>query len=223
MALKSVHSDDLSILKAISKIYLKNKWFHLDPTFSKGSIYSGEYPELKYDINPQGNNVKYSDSRNLPFKDNQIKSIVFDPPFLFRNDFTKNANIKKATNKDKMCKRFSYFQNFKDLISMYRSSISEFKRVLENKGVLVFKCQDFTDGSGTRPFYDTHSFVIKIARNAGFSLQDIAILVKPNKLIQKGQQGCLRKIHSYYLVFKKEKQVLSYMKILNETEKEIAR
>jgi len=90
---------------------------------------------------------------------------------------------------------------------MYEDSLKEFYRVLKKGGFLVFKCQDFTDGSGSRPFYDTHCSIIKIAREIGFSLKDIGILVIKNKIIRKSkEQGCLRKVHSYYLVFKKGKK-----------------
>ena len=88
---------------------------------------------------------------------------------------------------------------------MYYESLKEFYRVLETRGILVFKCQDLTDGSGSRPFFDTHTEIIKMARIIGFSLRDIGILVVKNKIIRKAkQQGCLRKVHSYYLVFRKE-------------------
>jgi len=197
----SVYTTDQEILKAINYIYLDGLGFSLDPTYSKGNIYSMYLkPDLRSDINPLSNDVKKCDCRKLWLKDSSIISIVFDPPFLFRNS--------KAVNKDKMCNRFSYFKTFEELLQMYRDSLKEFHRVLQDYGILIFKCQDMTDGSGTRPFYDTHCKVIEMARKIGFSLRDIAILVKKNKIIRKAkQQGCFRKIHSYYLVFRKEVRV----------------
>lgn len=198
MRFVSVYDSDEKILSAIDNIYLDGIGFGLDPTYSKGNIYPRWLqPHDKYDINPQTPDTKKADCRKLPLKNQSEISIVFDPPFLFRN--------RKAINRDKMCGRFSYFKTFKELLQMYKDSLKEFHRVLQDYGILVFKCQDMTDGSGSRPFYDTHCEIINMARQIGFSLQDIGILVKKNKIIRKAkQQGCLRKIHSYYLVFRRE-------------------
>ena len=203
----SVYGSDTEIIKAINHIHLDNKGFDLDPTFSKGGFYK-KFPEpkLKSDLVPQREDVKKCDCRNLNYiKSDTIKSICFDPPFLFRNDFQKVSKKPKPKNKDINCVRFSYFQNFEELLLMYYKSLKEFYRVLETRGILVFKCQDMTDGSGSRPFYDTHCEVIRIAREQGFSLRDILILVKKNKIIRRAKiQGCARKVHSYYLVFRKK-------------------
>jgi len=203
----SVYKNDTEMLEAISQIFLNGKPFDLDPTFSKGNFYK-KFPEPKFksDLVPQRNDVVECDCRKLDYiQSDTIKSIIFDPPFLFRNDFQKLSKKPKAKNRDVNCIRFSYFQNFEELLLMYYDSLKEFYRVLEKRGILVFKCQDFTDGSGTRPFYCSHTEIIKMARAVGFSLRDIGILVVKNKIIRKAkQQGCLRKVHSYYLVFRKE-------------------
>jgi hypothetical protein len=199
MRIISVAETDKEMLNAISRIFLDGNTFDLDPTFSKGLFYKNfPKPRLISDIEPQSEEVRKSDCRNLDWiNSNSLNSIMFDPPFLFRD--------RKAVNNDKMCGRFSYFQTFDDLISMYKESLKEFYRILALRKFLVFKCQDMTDGSGSRPFFDTHCEIIKIAREIGFSLQDIGILVRKNKIIRKAKkQGCLRKVHSYYLVFRKE-------------------
>ena len=199
MRYMSVYETDKEILNAFNQIYLEGLGFGLDPTYSKGNIYGdGEKPRLKFDLEPETEDTKQADCKKLPLENNSQISIVFDPPFLFRD--------RKAVNNDKMCGRFAYFQTFEDLIKMYKDSLKEFYRILQNYGILIFKCQDMTDGSGSRPFFDTHCEVIKMAREQGFSLRDIGILVKKNKIIRKAKvQGCLRKVHSYYLVFRKEK------------------
>jgi len=203
MKFVSVSDSDKYILTAIQKIYLNNNRFDLDPTYSKGVFYKKfgiEEPHFKSDINPQYKDVIKADSRNLCFKSNELHSIIFDPPFLFRDRISKNTDL--------MCTRFSYFNTYDELINMYSESLLEFYRILKNKGFVIFKCQDMTDGSGSRPFYDTHVDIIKIARNIGFSLRDIVILTKFNKIIKNSKkQGCFRKIHSYYLIFRKEKKV----------------
>ena len=195
MRFVSVYETDQEILNAINQIYLDGIGFSLDPTYSKGNIYGeGQRPNLKYDLVPQTNDTKKSDCRKLPLKDNNEMSIVFDPPFLFRN--------RKSVNNDIMCSRFSYFKTFDDLKKMYSKSLVEFYRILQEYGILIFKCQDMTDNR----FYDTHNWIIQKAREIGFELKDIFILVKKNKIIPKAKkQNCSRKVHSYYLVLKKGK------------------
>jgi hypothetical protein len=194
----SVFNSDEEILKALSDIHLKGKWYDLDCTFSKGVFYKNiKEPEFKSDLEPVVIDVKKADSQNLWFlKDNQIDSLVFDPPFLFRN--------RKSINDDKICKRFSYFKTFDELVLMYENSLKEFLRVLKPRGYVFFKCQDMTDGK----FYCSHNKIINIAEEIGFELKDIAIKYNKNKLqADAKQQNCVGKVHSYWLVFKKTPSV----------------
>lgn len=190
----SIFNSDGEILKAISDIHLKGKWIDLDCTYSKGVFYYDiKQPKLKSDLMPLFEDVIESDSRKLNFvKDNSIESIVFDPPFLFRN--------RKSDNNDKISARFSYFKNFGDLIEMYRTSLEEFYKKLNKGGYVLFKCQDMTDGK----FYCTHNEIINIAQILGYTLKDIIIKQSKSKLQRDAvQQNCVAKVHSYWLVLKK--------------------
>ena len=190
----SVFKTDGEILKAISDIHLKGQWFDLDCTYSKGVFYKDiQPPKLKSDIMPLYNDVIQSDSQELNFvKDNSLDSIVFDPPFLFRN--------RKAVNSDKICARFSYFKSYKELFDMYKKSMIAINKKLKKGGILAFKCQDMTDGK----FYCTHNDIINFATNNGFILKDIIIKATTQKLQRDAkQQNCVAKVHSYWLIFKK--------------------
>lgn len=189
----SVFKNDGEILKAISDIHLKGKWYDLDCTYSKGIFYKDiEQPKIKSDLIPLFEDVTESDCRNLTFlKDKSIESIVFDPPFLFRN--------RKSDNKDKISARFTYFKSFEELIEMYRTSLDEFKRVLKKDGYVLFKTQDMTDGK----FYCTHNEIINYATKIGYQLKDIIIKATTTKLQREAkQQNCVAKVHSYWLVLK---------------------
>ena len=191
----SVFESDQEILKAISDIHLKGGWYDLDCTYSKGVFYKNILePKIKSDLFPVDETILKMDSQDLNLiNDNEIKSLVFDPPFLFRN--------RKSDNNDKISARFNYFRNFEELLNMYEGSLKEFKRVLSKNGILAFKCQDMTDGR----FYCTHYNVIKIATSLGFELKDIAIKKSKSKLQKEAkQQNCFAKTHSYWLIFKKK-------------------
>ena len=197
----SVFENDGDILKAIDDIFLKNKWFDLDCTYSKGVFYYGiEEPRLKSDLIPQFDDVIESDCTKLDFiEDNSINSIVFDPPFLFRK--------RKSANNDKISARFTYFNSYEELKLMYKESLNCFYKKLNKGGYLCFKCQDMTDGK----FYCTHEFIINYARAIGFELKDIIIKKSKTKLQRNAkQQNCVAKIHSYWLIFKKTKKELKF-------------
>lgn len=191
----SVFKDDGEVLKAISDIHLRGKWFDLDCTYSKGVFYNKiPQPKIKSDILPLFDDVLMVDSTKMDiFTNNSLNSIVFDPPFLFRK--------RKSDNNDKMSTRFSCFNSYDDLTDMYSNSLLQFYRVLNKGGYLCFKCQDMTDGK----FYCTHNFIINKAQKIGFELKDIIIKATNLKLQRDAkQQNCVAKVHSYWLVFKKK-------------------
>ena len=190
----STFYSDSEILQAFSDIFLKGNWYEADITYSKGVFYTDiKQPKEKYDLIPLFDDVIEQDSQSLEkMKDCNYKSIVFDPPFLFRN--------RKAENKDKMCGRFSYFRSFEELITMYRNTLNAVYNKLQKGGYLFFKCQDMTDGK----FYCSHYEIIKIANEFGYTLKDIGIKISKSKLQRDAkQQNCLAKTHSYWLVLKK--------------------
>lgn len=191
----SVFEKDSDILVAIDDIFLHNDWFDLDCTYSKGIFYQDiKQPRIKSDLIALYDDVIEEDCTKLDFiGDNSLKSIVFDPPFLFRN--------RKSENKDKMSSRFSYFKTYDELVNMYSNSINTFYKKLKKGGYLLFKCQDMTDGK----FYCTHNFVINYAKEIGFELKDIIIKKSKSKLQREAkQQNCVAKIHSYWLVLRKK-------------------
>lgn len=190
----SVFQNDGDILRAIKDIHLKCNEIDLDCTYSKGIFYKKiEEPVMKSDLNPLFEDVIKADCRELSFiKNNSLGSIVFDPPFLFRN--------RKSENLDKISNRFSYFKSYNELLEMYSKSLECFYTKLKKNGFVLFKCQDMTDGK----FYATHIDIINIALQIGFSLKDIGIKISTKKIQKEAkQQNCFAKTHSYWLILKK--------------------
>ena len=195
--IKSVQRSDRDILLSISKMYLNEKPFELDPCYSSGKFYEDLVrPKHKLDKHPKSDDIKENDLLNgLPYDDNSIESIVFDPPFMFGKHGKTDENI--------MNKRFSMFDSWKDLEKMYKTSLKHFYRVLKKGGIVAFKCQDYTDSKTTL----THCYVHSWALDVGFKAEDLFIMYfkggriyNPN-LIQRHA----RKYHSYWFVFIKPK------------------
>lgn len=193
--IKSVQTKDQDILMAIRQLYLDGKNFDLDPCFSTGTFYKGiEEPKLKLDKSPQRDDVIKNDIlTGLPYMGSTLNGIVFDPPFMFG----KHGGWKTA----KMNIRFTMFDKWEDLELMYKTAIYEFHRVLKKKGIVAFKCQDYTDSKTTL----THCFVHNWATEHGFKVEDLFVKIATGGRIwnKKLTQRHARKFHCYWLVLKK--------------------
>jgi len=192
---KSVQNSDRNILWSIRKLYLDGRNFDLDPCYSTGKFYEDlERPFYKLDKDPQGDEVVKNDILNgIPYTDNSIRGIVFDPPFMFGKHGKTDENI--------MTQRFTMFDNWNDLEKLYKKSLSEFYRVLVRGGIVAFKCQDYTDSKTTL----THCFVHKWAIEKGFDIKDLFVMVFKGGRIWNSNlvQRHARKYHSYWLVLEK--------------------
>lgn len=197
--IKSISFSQDEIIQDIIKLYNHGESFDLDPTYSKGNFYRNiAQPKYKSDIAPQSDDVHKHDCRELPFEDDEISSIMFDPPFLA----TTGKSLSLNDDSNKILKRFGYMSSEKELYKFYTDSMAEFARVLKKDGLLVFKCQDKVSGGKQ---YITHNYIINEAEKLGFVCEDIFILLVKNRIIADWQrnQKHSRKYHSYFIVFKK--------------------
>lgn len=188
------HSDE-EVLTSVSNLFLNRESFNLDPTYSKGIFYKNfPQPFYKFDLNPQSEGVVQANVVNLPLSDASVHSIVFDPPFCFGSHGQTKNNI--------MTKRFTMFDSFDELKKMYTGALKEFHRILDKKGIVLFKCQDYTDSRTTL----THCLVYNWAIEHGFYVKDIFILIAKCRIYNSNlRQRHARKFHSYYLVLEKRR------------------
>jgi len=194
--ISSVCNSDEEVLRNVSHLFLNDKPFDLDPTYSKGNFYSN-FPEpiYKFDLHPQSEEVVQANVLHLPLPNISIHSIVFDPPFCFGSHGKTKNNI--------MAKRFTMFDSFDELKQMYIGALQEFHRVLDKNGIVVFKCQDYTDSKTTL----THCLVHNWAIDCGFYVKDLFILIAKHRIFNGTLvQRHSRKFHSYYLVLEKRKK-----------------
>ena len=194
IVIKSIGYNETEMIENILHLHSTNDKIDLDPTYSIGNFYKNglQKPKYKFDKYPQCEGVVEADASCLPLGDNEIETIMFDPPFIFRD--------RPSENTDKMAKRFTHFQTFKDLLDMYKNSLVEFYRILKPKGIVIFKCQDMTDDKN----YFTHCKVLEIAEQIGFRGKDLFILLAKARLMDSNlQQRHARKFHSYFWVLQK--------------------
>ena len=208
--IKSISYDQSEIIKGILDLHVKNKKIDCDPTYSIGNFYKNtgiEEPTYKFDINPKVDGVKFGDSRNLPLENCSIDCMMFDPPFLA----TTGKSLTNDDNNNVINKRFGVYPSEKELHQFYIDSLKESHRILKDKGILIFKCQDKIS-SGKQ--YLSHVFIINEAIKIGFYPKDLFILLAKNRLVADWQvknQKNARKFHSYFIVFEKNNKKIEYI------------
>jgi hypothetical protein len=212
----SIFKTDAAALLAIRQMHNGGKDFDTDVTFNKGSIYQGgkefdwnvgmidmPIPELKFDIAPMSPDVRQADCRHLPLADASIESLIFDPPFAFGNHGTNRigAAPRGRTDPASMNARYSQFKSLEELTDVYQGALDEFSRVLKPKGIVAFKCMDFTDKKTTMTSCLVHDW----ANERGFYIKDALIKVKVEGKIYNPNliQRHARKVHAYWLVLVK--------------------
>jgi len=193
---KSISNNEDDILLGIIQLYLKGKPFELDVTYNVGGLYKNNVPQplWKSDISPQTEDTKQVDVKDIPIPNDTLTSILFDPPFMFNPHGT--ALTKNAANK-----RYTMFETWEQLELTYIGALKEFHRILKKKGIVAFKCQDYTDSKTTM----THCYVWKWAIENNFYPKDLFIRYRDygpayNKNLK---QKHARKFHSYWFVLEK--------------------
>lgn len=192
--IKSISDSEDELLHGLLSLHNGGRPFDLDPCYSIGGFYrSGVVPQplLRFDAAAPG--VEKARVENLPLSDRSVSSIVFDPPFMFNPHGKARDN---AANR-----RFTMFETWADLERTYKGALAEFNRVLKPKGIVAFKCQDYTDAKTTL----THCLVYQWAVERGFYARDIFIRYRHHGAAYnpKLRQKHARKFHSYWFVFEK--------------------
>ena len=208
--IKSISYDQSEIINNILQLHVPSHKIDCDPTYSKGIFYKNtgvQSPQYKYDIVPQTEEVVQADCRKLPLSDNILECIMFDPPFLA----TTGKSLTENDGGNIINKRFGVYPSEKELHQFYIDSLKEFHRILKDKGILIFKCQDKVS-SGKQ--YMTHCFVMNEAIKVGFYPKDLFVLLAKNRIVADWQvknQKNARKYHSYFWVFEKSDKKIEYI------------
>lgn len=205
---KSISFDQEEILQWILQLHCKTP-IELDPTYSKGNFYKGNIkpPVHKFDLYPQSKDVSMGNAEHLPFEDEEINTMIFDPPFLA----TTGPSLSTQNDNNKINKRFGVYPTEKALHQFYANSLKEFYRILKMGGILIFKCQDKVS-SGKQ--YFSHIFIMNEAEKMGFYCKDMFVLLAKNRIVANWQlqnQKNARKFHSYFLVFEKSNKKIEYI------------
>ena len=205
---RSISYDQSEIIRNILALYAPEGVIDCDPTYSRGAFYSGtgiEPPVMRFDIDPQGDDVQKADARRLPVADGSLNCMMFDPPFLA----TKGGSL-AGSEGNLINRRFGVYPDEHSLHSFYIDALREAHRALKKNGILIFKCQDKVS-SGKQ--YMSHVFIMNEAVKRGFYPLDLFILLARSRLVADWQgrnQKHASKYHCYFWVFRKCSLKISY-------------
>ncbi len=194
----TVDKDQTAILSGILRLYCNNApSFDCDLTTSEGVFYKYGIPRPAhcYDKYPVDNTVKpLEDAFQLP--NDSFNSIVIDLPFMVQGSPTQKSVDSIMLN------RFSFFKTREELYNTNSEMLALAYRLLKPNGILTMKTQDFLE-QGKQEWVAL--YVIEEARKLGFELFDQFFLIAKTKLLKQSyRQRCARKMHSYFLVFRKK-------------------
>lgn len=195
--IKTVDKDQTAILSGILRLYCNNApTFDCDLTTSVGGFYNFGIPRPAhlFDKYPVSEDVRpLEDAESLP--DGCFNSIVIDLPFMVEGCPTEKSLDSIMLN------RFSSFRTNEELYATNSKMIELAYRLLASKGILVMKTQDYWKQG--RQEWVAH-YIINEAYKLGFELLDQFLLIAKTKLLKPAyRQLCARKMHSYFLVFRK--------------------
>lgn len=180
-----------------------------DITYGKGAFWrdipEGTYEVLATDLDGG------IDCRHLPYADESIDCVVFDPPYtggFFRKDPNQRAfpnqpfQERYCHNEDTPTGSHSH----EGVMELYCDGATEAFRILRPKGIFVVKCQDEVENHTQ---WMTHVDIITEFKKLGFYCRDLFVVVRstnPHGRRIKRQRHA-RKNHSYFLVFVKVKDI----------------
>lgn len=169
-----------------------------DVTYGKG-VFWKKIPEGTYQLHPSDLKTG-TDCRNLPYEDQSMDCIVFDPPYMHTPGGTAHTNHQNFEDYYQNNKASSDLKYHEAVLDLYFSGAKEAWRVLKNGGVYIVKCQDEVCANRQRL---THVEIINEFEKNGYISEDLFVLLRTGKpgVSRTINQIHARKNHSYFIVF----------------------
>jgi hypothetical protein len=144
------------------------------------------------------------DCRALPYADDSLDCVVFDPPYMHTPGGTAHVNHQNyegyyRNNRSGQASGPKYHEA---VLELYCQTGTEVRRVLRPEGTFIVKCADEVCANQQRL---THVEIIEAYRTKGFVVEDLFVVMRHNRpgVSRTVRQVHARKNHSYFLVFRK--------------------
>jgi len=192
--LTTVYTSNEAALSSIMKVYSRGGMTVADVTFGEG-VFWKNIDTHKYAFFPSDLKTNGVDFTDLPYEDNSMDIVVFDPPYRY----TPAKN--KATHHTERyeLKPHMNIRTTKDVLNLYRLGIAECERVLKKGGFLIIKCMDNIEAAKQ---YWVHIDVMGMGDD--LACRDLVIVTPPSTVASRWKrQKHLKKKHSYFIVMRK--------------------
>lgn len=213
-----------TVFPLILCLYVPEKSCIADVTYGKGVFWrqvdKSKYQLFASDLKINGFPTECTggiDSRNLPYIDESIDAVVFDPPYMhtpggtahnghqnyedyYANNVEQDPDVLKKIWNETSGHPPKYHEAVLDL---YFRTGKEARRVLRPGGVFIVKCQDEVCTNRQRL---THIEITIEYAKYGFITEDLFVVVRNNRpgvSRLKTRQYHARKNHSYFMVYRK--------------------
>jgi hypothetical protein len=198
--IRTVRGSNADLIAAVARLYVPDGAIVADVTWGQGVFWKRFNGHRRFTL--VGSDLRHmtganlvADFRQLPYADASLDVVVLDPPYRHT-----------GPNHDYLDHRYggsTTTPNFRhaDIIALYRSGMTEAKRVLRHSGTLWVKCQDeIESGQQRRSFIKIYNDAIAL----GFHDEDHFIVI-PNAITTRRwlHQKHALKSHSYIWVFRK--------------------
>lgn len=190
------------VFPLILSLYVEPGSTVADVTYGKGVFWrkvpANAYKLLSSDI------ATGVDCRKLPYEDNSIDCVVFDPPYMHTPGGTAHVNHQNYEGYYKNNEANSEKKYHEAVLDLYFVAAREAWRVLREGGVYIVKCQDEVCANQQRL---THIELINQLQKDGFIPEDLFVVVRTGRpgVSRLLTQAHARKNHSYFIVFLKLK------------------
>lgn len=173
-----------------------------DVTFGNG-VFWRKVPDDTYKV-LASDLAKGVDCRKLPYEDNSVDCVVFDPPYMHTPGGTAHVNHQNYEGYYKNNQANSTKKYHDAVLDLYFSAAMEAWRVLREAGTYIVKCQDEVCANQQRL---THVELINELGKYGFRCEDLFVVVRNGRpgVSRLLTQAHARKNHSYFVVFIKPK------------------
>lgn len=228
---KSAHlGDNSGIFPEILQLHVPVGSRIADVTFGRG-VFWKNVPEDNYVLLPSDLKTG-TDWRCLPYEDQSIDALVFDPPYmegLYRKSNEALAGVgshstfQSAYSNGSLRSAANVRKYHDAVLDAYLSVLPEAWRLLKKDGKFIVKCQDEVSANRQKL---THVELIWAYEKAGFYCKDIFVVVRTNAPVVSRikRQVHARKAHSYFLVFEAQdhRNKISYSNFSSWLDEEVS-
>jgi len=194
-------SDNAEVFPQVLDLYVPKGSLIADVTYGQGVFWKNV--DIKDYVLKTTDLKDGVDCRKLPYQNNSIDCVVFDPPYMHTPGGTAHNGHQNFENYYRNNRANHETKKYHEaVLDLYFRGSREAYRVLKPKGVLILKCQDEVCANKQRL---THVEIIIELERMGFMVEDLFVLVRKNRpgVSRVIKQCHARKNHSYFLVFRK--------------------